>query len=261
MMQPRSRTVHTTDSAAWSGKLHMGYVHKRARGATATGATQRGDWDAGVAVAPPHSAHCQVPPRGILAHPGPARPAPARKPRPHPPSPAQGSSAPQHPGPAPGSSSITAQVPLQAQVSPPRLRPWPWRPWRTQGKRLGQGGPNPQHGGGRQLTMITEGMLTGKEVTEKADGIVPVKACPAHRRPANPTGYRQPGLRRRLSRDLLCREICVGGSGRVTLRTLTECSSRGISGGKMNRGTSWSLSASRAVTGSLPTGRPGRGPP
>lgn len=61
--------------------------------------------------------------------------------------------------------------------------------------------------------MITEGMLTGNELTEKADGIVPGKSHSHHRRLAGhaPRGYRTEGFRRRLSRDLhLSRDLLVG---------------------------------------------------
>lgn len=70
---------------------------------------------------------------------------------------------------------------------------------------------------GCQVTMITAGMLTGKELTEKADGMVTEKAHPRHRRPAGSAPRpRKEGLWRRLSRNLVCRETCSVESERCT---------------------------------------------
>lgn len=52
---------------------------------------------------------------------------------------------------------------------------------------------------------MTAGMLSGKEVTEKADGIVPKAPARAAGR-LSPPDYRQVCLSRRPSRGLVCRE-------------------------------------------------------
>lgn len=165
---PHHKAAHC-GPAAWAGELDTGYVHQRARETQRKGPNSEGTGTLGQPQrrATPPTARS----RPVAARP--ARPAPPpREPRPHPPSPAQGSPAPR------------AQAPAQARVSPPRLRSGREVPGR---RREAREGPNGQHGGGRQLTMIMEGMLTGKEVTEKADGIVPGKAAPTTAvRPAPP---------------------------------------------------------------------------
>lgn len=114
-----------------------------------------------------------------------SRPAPSSAPsfRPRPGSP---TSHPARPGPAPNARAV------------------PWTPRRTKGS---PGQLHHQHRTGRRVTMMTAGMLSGKEVTEKADGIVPATAALAF-------DYRYVCLWRRLSRCLGCRETCGAGSGR-----------------------------------------------
>lgn len=106
------------------------------------------------------------------------------------------------------------------RIGPPTTRPRPHpircrrRPWRMRTNPDCPPPPTNRHPSWRprrqRVTVITAGMLTGKELTEKADGIVPGKDHPHHHRLLSPpqsvtTGNASGVPSRGIS---TCREIC-----------------------------------------------------
>lgn len=143
------------------------------------------DRDAGGVTAPCHSGragsapsrpppHCYpaLPDVGLRPKPCPTAHTPPPKSSSPPPSARLRKSRPPPPGPARGGSAHTNQGPTTPRGRPQsRLR----LPVSVAAARKHGAASTASDRAGHQVTMITEGMLTGKELTEKADGIVPRK--------------------------------------------------------------------------------------